>query len=169
MEEDEIAEVIATAIARFYAQDHDLVIRNAGERALTDRIARYIEDQVQGYAVTVEYDRHGVDPKAIDLPDRDDVLTRKRMSTIWRSCRRSRTRWGTASPSSCGFRSALPRIRRNVGSSGSETHSLKCSFVEMWVYRRGPRFLQKAMKCASASFTGIAFSSTQERQSASRA
>ena len=79
MEEDEIAEVIATAIARFYAQDHDLVIRNAGERALTDRIARYIEDQVQGYAVTVEYDRHGVDPKAIDLPDRDGVLTRRRV------------------------------------------------------------------------------------------
>lgn len=79
MRQDEIEAVLADALYTLYRNDRGMIERSAAERAITGRLARYLEDRLGGYDVTVEYDRHGVEPKEVELPDGSGVLTLARV------------------------------------------------------------------------------------------
>ena len=79
MNQAELEEVIKASLNELYTSDFGMIERDANERTLTGRLARYIEDRVEGYDVTVEYNRHGIDPKEVELPDADGELTSMRV------------------------------------------------------------------------------------------
>lgn len=57
------------ALTILFQADGDLLIRDAAERTIAQRLARYLEDEFPGFHVNVEYNRHGFDKKRLDLPD----------------------------------------------------------------------------------------------------
>lgn len=51
-----------------FARDGHLLEYGAGERAVVAKLASYLAQLFRGFDVDVEYNRHGLDPKVVDLP-----------------------------------------------------------------------------------------------------
>lgn len=61
-------ERVRVAIEALLLYDGELLDLDAGERTLAARLAGYLQPLFPGLNVDVEYNRHGLDPKTLDLP-----------------------------------------------------------------------------------------------------
>jgi hypothetical protein len=64
----EIRHLLRTALGRFVTNDSKLLERNVGERAIAGALARYIAGLFPDHNVDTQYDRHGLEPKTLNLP-----------------------------------------------------------------------------------------------------
>ena len=60
--------VVGEAVEQLFAQDGFLLEANAAERTIAARLAVYLELRFPKYHVNVEYNRHGLHPKRLNLP-----------------------------------------------------------------------------------------------------
>jgi hypothetical protein len=63
----EIQARVRKALETFFVNDQALLTRNASERAIAARLTLHIVPLFRGYHVDPEYNRHGLDPKAVEL------------------------------------------------------------------------------------------------------
>jgi len=56
------------ALQKLLAEDGELLERNASERSIGSALAVKLAPLFPEYDIDVEYDRHGLDPKSVDLP-----------------------------------------------------------------------------------------------------
>lgn len=80
MGEDEIIEIISSALRKLYEKDEYLFLVNANERSITHKLGMYLEDKFQGFDVDCEYNKNGQYPKKlvqfrtqVDSDDTDGV------------------------------------------------------------------------------------------------
>ena len=59
---------VQDALRLLFAQDAYLLETNVQERTIAARLAHYLEPHFPDLAVDVEYNRHGLDPKKVELP-----------------------------------------------------------------------------------------------------
>jgi hypothetical protein len=69
---------VRRALKNLFARDNELLERNVAERAIAAKLAGYLAQRFRRHDVDVEYNRHGIDPKDVDLPrscrDRKNAL-----------------------------------------------------------------------------------------------
>src|SRR5438876_8740359 len=68
MDRNELEGRLAKAIALLYRRDHLLLEYETGERAVAAKLACHLAALFPDQDVDVEYNRHGLDPKDLDLP-----------------------------------------------------------------------------------------------------
>lgn len=68
MNQSEIETRLREAVSWLYERDVLLLEYEAGERAVVAKLACYLASLFPDYDVDVEYNRHGLDPKELDLP-----------------------------------------------------------------------------------------------------
>jgi hypothetical protein len=68
VKEDEIRRRVMSALEEFLRADAELLVLNVGEQAITGRLAFHLGHLFPDHQVDVEYDRHGLDRKKLDLP-----------------------------------------------------------------------------------------------------
>lgn len=61
--------LIEDAIGRLFSDDAFLLETDVAERAIAARLAFYLAPQFPQHQVDVEYNRHGIEPKMVDLPE----------------------------------------------------------------------------------------------------
>lgn len=79
MEKAALEEILSAALDALYAHDHAMIAVDVAERTLCARLSALLQPSFPYHAVHAEYNRHGVDPKEIDLPDANGVLTNTRV------------------------------------------------------------------------------------------
>lgn len=84
MNRKEISEVVEMALDQLIAEQPNLLDLDVTERALSHYLALYIAPLVPaGYDVDVEYNRHGGDPKRLNLPRRRALDRELRATTVF--------------------------------------------------------------------------------------
>jgi hypothetical protein len=84
MDREEISAVIEEALDRLIAEQSALLDLDVTERALSHHLALYIAQLVpRDYDVDVEYNRHGKDPKRLNLPPRCALDRELRATTVF--------------------------------------------------------------------------------------
>jgi hypothetical protein len=68
MDQHNVKRRLRAALAMLFARDARLLEYAAGERAVVAKLAAYLTPLFRGFDVDVEYNRHGLDPKDLDLP-----------------------------------------------------------------------------------------------------
>ena len=69
MEAGEVKERVGQAIAMVMKHDRYLLENNLGERCIAGFLAMYLQQAFPEFNVDVEYNRHGITPKILDLPE----------------------------------------------------------------------------------------------------
>jgi len=69
MESREIKERVQAAIDQLKKSDIYLLENNLNERCIASRLAMYLQNAFTEFSVDVEYNRKGVNPKAVGLPE----------------------------------------------------------------------------------------------------
>jgi hypothetical protein len=80
MDKDALEKILNAALDTLYAGDHAIIAVDIAERTLCARLVAILQEYFKDHAVHAEYNRHGVHPKEIDLPDADGVLTSARVN-----------------------------------------------------------------------------------------
>jgi hypothetical protein len=84
MDRAEISAAVEKALDKLIAEQPALLDLDVTERALSHHLALYISQLVPAeYDVDVEYNRHGVDPKRLELPPRDALDRELRATTVF--------------------------------------------------------------------------------------
>src|ERR1700688_3591375 len=84
MDRAEISAVVEKALDKLIAEQPALLDLDVTERALSHHLALYISRLVPAdYDVDVEYNRHGVDPKRLELPPRNALDRELRATTVF--------------------------------------------------------------------------------------
>ena len=73
MREEEVKSILRRATDQIMQEQPELLGLDVTERALSHHLARYIAKLIPGYDVDVEYNRHGLDPKCLNLPPRNKL------------------------------------------------------------------------------------------------
>lgn len=63
-----VKDAVEEAVQQLFAKDSFLLEADVAERAITARLAIYLDPHFPEYRVNVEYNRHGLHPKRLDLP-----------------------------------------------------------------------------------------------------
>lgn len=63
-----VKDAVGEAVEQLFAKEGFLLEANAAERTIVARLAMYLEPRFPEYHVNVEYNRHGLDPKRLNLP-----------------------------------------------------------------------------------------------------
>jgi hypothetical protein len=63
-----VKDVVEEVVQQLFAEDAFLLETNVAERTIAARLAVYLEPRFPGHHVNVEYNRHGLHPKRLDLP-----------------------------------------------------------------------------------------------------
>jgi|GEM_PF-1056806 len=79
MDQDAIETILNAALDTLYAGDQKMIVVDVAERALCARLSAILQNSFPEHAVHAEYNRHGVYPKEIDLPNADGVPTSTRV------------------------------------------------------------------------------------------
>ncbi len=84
MDRASVAAILDTALSRLIEEQPKLLELGVTERALSHHLARYLAHLVPGgYDVDVEYNRHGEDPKRLNLPPRRALDRELRATTVF--------------------------------------------------------------------------------------
>ena len=75
MDQDYLAAILNAALDTLYEQERDAIRFDVAERTICARLAAILQASFGDHAVHAEYNRHGVRPKEISLPNADGVLT----------------------------------------------------------------------------------------------
>jgi hypothetical protein len=79
MDKAEIEEILLQALHALYAADLQILRLDVAERTICAQLAQHLQRSFPNHRVHTEYNRHGIDPKEIDLPDADGNLTSHRV------------------------------------------------------------------------------------------
>jgi len=79
MNEHEIAEMVGASIEALYDEELDLLRIDAGERAICAQLRAILQRSFPAHRVHAEYNRHGILPKEIEMPDAEGVPTLTRV------------------------------------------------------------------------------------------
>lgn len=69
MEEQELLERLNNALQQVAEHDRSLLELDLSERCIAARLAFYLQTEIAGYVVDVEYNRDGATPKRLHLPE----------------------------------------------------------------------------------------------------
>jgi hypothetical protein len=69
MDQRQLSRRLRAAVAMLYARDGRLLEYAAGERAVVAKLTAYLMPLFRGFDVDMEYNRHGLNPKDVDLPN----------------------------------------------------------------------------------------------------
>jgi hypothetical protein len=86
MNRNQATEIVEGAIERLIAEQPELLDLDVSERALCHQLAQYIASLVPNnfqLQTDCEYNRHGADPKRLDLPPRDALDREVRATTVF--------------------------------------------------------------------------------------
>jgi hypothetical protein len=84
MDRPEITKVVESAVSRLVEEQPLLLELDVAERSLSHHLALYLAQGVPAeYDVDVEYNRHGIDPKRLDLPPREACDRELRATTVF--------------------------------------------------------------------------------------
>lgn len=75
MDREDLERILSEALDILYVQAKAIITVDAAERSICARLAAILQRYFEGLSVDTDYNRHGVVPKEIDLPDADGVLT----------------------------------------------------------------------------------------------
>lgn len=79
MERREAEQKIAEAIEALYEEELAILRLDISERTICGQLRGILEQYFEDHEVHAEYNRHGVDPKEVELPNGDGVLTKTRV------------------------------------------------------------------------------------------
>lgn len=81
MDRDQLDEVMRTCLQELYNQDGQILAQDIDERAICGRLAMLLAPKFPLYSVDIEYNRKGsgLEPKDIEMPDENGVLTTGRV------------------------------------------------------------------------------------------
>ena len=79
MDERTIKETMLAAVATLQHEEATILAFDVGERTICACLAAILKRSLDEFSVHVEYNRHGIYPKEIKLPDSDGVLTSARI------------------------------------------------------------------------------------------
>lgn len=80
IKQDQIEKILADALAELYARNLDIIRLDVAERTICAQLVAILQRLCGDYAVHAEYNRHGVQPKEIELPNDQGVLTWNRVN-----------------------------------------------------------------------------------------
>jgi transposase len=83
MSQEEIKKIINQALDSLISKHFDLLDLGVTERALSHHLAIELTPYFPGYDVDVEYNRKGVDPKRLNLPQRKTLEDDIRATTVF--------------------------------------------------------------------------------------
>jgi len=83
MDRAKISAIIDHALQQLIEEQPALLELDLTERALSHHLAVYIAQQIPDYDVDVEYNRHGGNPKRLDLPPRTALDREVRATTVF--------------------------------------------------------------------------------------
>lgn len=79
MNQEELSKILNAALDSLYAHDEQMIVVDVAERTLCARLAGNLQPYFPEHSTHVEYNRHGVDPKEVDLPNANGDLTATRV------------------------------------------------------------------------------------------
>lgn len=79
MEQEDIERIVTAALADLYEQNLGILRLDVAERTICARLAALLQPYFDRHEVHTEYNRHGIEPKEIELPDAQGVLTTSRV------------------------------------------------------------------------------------------
>lgn len=81
MDRNQLDEIMRICLQELYDQDGQILAQDVGERAICGRLAMLMGPKFPLYNVDIEYNRKGpgLDPKDIEMPDENGVLTASRV------------------------------------------------------------------------------------------
>lgn len=79
MDEQTIKETLSAAVATLQNEEAAILAFDVGERTICACLAGILKRAFDHHSVHVEYNRHGVSPKEIELPDGAGELTDRRV------------------------------------------------------------------------------------------
>lgn len=80
MERPDVELTLNHALQIFYAEELEIIRRDIAERTLCAQLARIMQRSFPQHSVHTEYNRHGVEPKEVELPNENGILTRNRVN-----------------------------------------------------------------------------------------
>ena len=78
--DQDIERILVDAIGTLYAEDLEILRRDVAERTICGQLAAIFQRHFDDHDVHVEYNRHGIEPKGIELRDAQGNQTLKRVS-----------------------------------------------------------------------------------------
>jgi hypothetical protein len=79
MDADNIKAIVEEAVVTLYAEEATILEFDVGERTVCACLAAILKRSFDQHSVHVEYNRHGVYPKDIELPQSDGSLSHARV------------------------------------------------------------------------------------------
>lgn len=81
MNRDQLDEIVRKCLQELYNQDGQILAQDIGEQAIYGRLAMLMAPMFPLYSVDIEYNRKGLglEPKDIEMPDENGVLTTGRV------------------------------------------------------------------------------------------
>jgi hypothetical protein len=79
MTQEEISHILAGSLEALYAEDLVILRLDVSERAICNQLRAILQRAFAHHAVHAEYNRHGILPKEIEMPDADGLLTLMRV------------------------------------------------------------------------------------------
>ncbi len=79
MDADEIGAIVVEAIEQLYAEEGKIISFDIGERTISSSLAWLLVPHFPKHKVHVEYNRHDIYPKEIELPDAEGELTESKV------------------------------------------------------------------------------------------
>jgi hypothetical protein len=77
MDQTELQLIVRNAVQVLYAENLKILQFDVAERTICGQLADILKKTFDRHDVHTEYNKHGVEPKAVDLPDAEGVLTRR--------------------------------------------------------------------------------------------
>jgi hypothetical protein len=79
MDRTELEPIVRNALRVLYAKHLQILQLDVAERTICGELAHILKEAFDQHDVQVEYNKHGLEPKMIDLPDANGVLTSSRV------------------------------------------------------------------------------------------
>ena len=79
LEQNDLDEILQTALARLFEEERDILERDASERAICAALLPILRPSFPHHRVHAEYNRRGIEPKEVRMPDADGNLTMGRV------------------------------------------------------------------------------------------
>lgn len=79
MEQKDIEAILDSALEALYQEQLIIIRLDVAERAITALLGAILQRYFENHAVHTEYNRHGILPKEVEMPDADGVLTMTRV------------------------------------------------------------------------------------------
>jgi hypothetical protein len=79
MEQAEIEEILMAALQSLYEEELQTIQLDIGERMICSQLRAILQRSFLDHSVHAEYNRHGIEPKDIEMPNAEGELTHTRV------------------------------------------------------------------------------------------